>query len=260
MNRQKFIASFTKRSSLRIHMSLILIATTMAGVLASKGLLAIGLHNVALRYPVTVLFAYLVFFSAIKIWLWLMTDAPVSSSSDTGSNLVDGFNIPLPSGGSGELPFSGGGGAFDGGGASAGFGNTLGEMASGVGNSGGSVGDVVSGAGDVVGGAMEDEGGLLLVIVLGLLAVLLFSVVGAGVFLIWQAPAILAEAAFDAVLATTLVRSTRRMKEPDWMGSIFKATWKPFAVVLALTIVAGWAMHHYIPEAARMMDVVRLVW
>lgn len=258
MNRQKFIASFTKRSSLRLHMTLILMATTMAGVLASKVLLTIGLHNVAIRYPITVLFAYLVFFSAIKIWLWLMTDAPLSSTRDSGSNRLDGFDIPFSSGDSGELPFTGG--AFDGGGASAGFGDTLGEMASGVGDSIGSAGDVVSGAGDVVSGALDDEVGLLLVVVLGLLAVLLFSVLGAGVFLIWQAPAILAEAAFDAVLATTLVRSTRRMNEPEWMGSIFKATWKPFAVVLALTIVAGWAMHHYIPEAARMMDVVRMVW
>jgi len=259
MNRQKFIASFTKRSSLRLHMTLILMATTMAGVLASKVLLTIGLHNVALRYPITVLFAYLVFFTAIKIWLWLMTDAPLSSSRDSGSSRLDGFDIPIPSGGFGELPFSSGG-AFDGGGASAGFGDTLGEMASGVGDSVGSAGDVVSGVGGVVSGALDDEVGLLLVVVLGLLAALLFSVLGAGVFLIWQAPAILAEAAFDAVLATTLVRSTRRMNEPDWMGSIFKATWKPFAVVLALTIVAGWAMHHYIPEAARMMDVIRMVW
>lgn len=264
MNRQKFIASFTRRSSLRLHMTLILMATTMAGVLASKGLLFIGLHNVALRYPVTVLFAYLVFFSAIKIWLWLMTDAPVSSSRDTGSTFQGNLDLPFPSGGSGDISFSGGGGSFDGGGASADYGDTLVDMASGIGNSvgdaGGVVGDVVGGAGDVVSGALDDEGGVLLVIVLGLLAVLLFSVLGAGVFLIWQAPAILAEAAFDAVLATTLVRSTKKMKEPDWMGSVFKATWKPFAVVLTLTIVAGWAMHHYIPEAARMMDVVRMVW
>jgi len=257
MNRQKFIASFTKRSSLRLHMTLILMATSMAGVLASKGMLSIGLHNVALRYPITVIFAYLVFFSAIKIWLWLMTDAPVSTSRDTGNNVLNVIDIPLPLRGSGEGAFSGGGGSFDGGGASADFGDTLGEMASGAGDAVAGVGDTV---GDVVGGAVDDEGGLVLVLVLGLLAVLLFSVLGAGVFLIWQAPAILAEAAFDAVLATSLVRSTKRMKEPDWMGSIFRATWKPFAVVLTLSVVAGWAMHHYLPKAARMMDVIHLVW
>jgi hypothetical protein len=236
-------------------MTLILLATSMAGVLASKGMLAVGLHNVAIRYPLTVLFAYLVFLTAIKIWIWLMTDAPVSSSRDSGNSALDFIDLPLPVGNSGETSFSGGGGSFDGGGASADFGDALGDMAKGTGDALGSVGDAV---GDVVGGAADDEGGLALVIVLGLLAVLLFSVLGAGVFLVWQAPAILAEAAFDAVLAASLVKSSKNMKEPDWIGSVFRTTWKPFAVVLLLAAVSGWAMHHYLPKAARMMDVIHL--
>jgi hypothetical protein len=256
MNRQKFVSTLKKRSSLRLHMTLILLATSMAGVLASKGMFTIGLHNVAVRYPVTVLCAYLVFFAAIKVWLWLMTDAPISSSHDTGSNQYNSIDLPLPSGGPGQPLFSGGGGAFDGGGASGDFGDTLGEMTSGTGEALGGVGDAV---GDVVGGVADDEGGLALVIVLGILAVLLFSVLGAGVFLIYQAPAILAEAAFDAVLAASLVRSSRKMNQPDWMGSIFKATWKPFAVVLLLAIVAGWAMHHYLPKASRLINVIHMV-
>lgn len=252
MNRQKFINSLKKRFSLRLHMSLILLATSIAGVLASKGLLAIGLHNVMIRYPITVLFAYGVFFAAIKIWLWLMTDAPVSKSRDNGIDSLDLINIPLPSTGSSEATFSGGGGSFDGGGASADFGDTLGKMGSGT-------GDVFGSVGDAVGGALDDEGGLVLVVVLGLLAVLLFSVLGAGLFMIWQAPAILAEAAFDTVLAASLVRSSKRMNEPDWMGSVFKTTWKPFAVVFTLAIASGWVMHHYLPKAARMMDVINAV-
>jgi hypothetical protein len=164
--------------------------------------------------------------------------------------------VPLPSFDSGQSAFSGGGGAFDGGGASSDFGDTLGDMASGAGDTLGGVGDAV---GDVVGGAADDEGGLVLVIVLGLLAALLFSVLGAGVFLISQAPAILAEAAFDAVLAASLVHSSRRMNQPDWMGSIFKATWKPFAVVLLMAIVAGLAMHHYLPKTSRLIEVIHLI-
>ena len=256
MNRQKFINSLKKRSSLRLHMTIILLATSMAGVLASKGMFVSGLHNVAIRYPVTVICAYLVFFAAIKVWLWIMTDAPVSSSNDTGGRVLDTIDLPLPSGGPGQPVFSGGGGLSDGGGANGDFGDTLVDMASGTGDILDGAGDVV---GDIAGGAADDEGGLVLVIVLGLLAVLLFSVLGAGVFLIYQAPAILAEAAFDAVLAASLVRSSRKMNQPDWIGSIFKATWKPFAVVLLLAIVAGWAMHHYLPLASRMIDVIHMV-
>jgi len=218
-------------------------------------MLAAGLHNVAIRYPLTVLFAYLIFLAAIKIWIWLMTDAPVSSSHDKGNSALDCIDLPLPVGNLAEPSFSGGGGSFDGGGASADFGEALGEMAKGTGDALGGVGDAV---GDVVGGAVDDEGGLALVLVLGLLALLLFSVLGAGMFLVWQAPAILAEAAFDAVLAASLVKSSNNMQEPDWVGSVFKTTWKPFALVLILAMVAGWAMHHYLPEATRMMDVIQL--
>jgi hypothetical protein len=98
------------------------------------------------------------------------------------------------------------------------------------------------------------------VVVLGLLALLLFSVLWAGVFLIWGALSILAEVTFNAVLAASLIRSSRRMHEPNWMVSVFEATWKPFAVVFVMAIVSGWAMHHYLPKASRIMDVVHMVW
>jgi hypothetical protein len=236
-------------------MTLILLATFMAGVLASKWMLALGLHNVALRYPITVLLAYMVFFVAIKVWLWIMTDAPVSSSNNTGHNLLGINDFSLPLGEETKPAFAGGGGSFDGGGASGDFGDNLGIVDSGVGSSLGGVGDVV---GDAFGGAVNDKDGLVLVIVLGALAVLLFSVLGAGIFLVWEAPAVLAEAAFNAVLAASLVRSTKRMNEPDWVGSVFKATWMPFAIVFSMTLVAGSAMHHYLPKATRILDVIHM--
>ena len=256
MDRKRFIASLTKRFSLRLHMTLILLATSMAGVLTSKWMLAIGLHNVAFRYPVSVFFAYLVFFLAIKVWLWIMTGSPASSSNNTGYNLLGSNDFPLSFDGSAEPAFVGGGGKFDGGGASGDFGDNLVVVDSGVGSALGGVGDAV---GDVVGAAVKDRGGLVLVIVLGLLAFLLCCVLGAGIFLVWEAPAVLAEAAFNAVLAASLVRSTKRMNEPDWVGSVFKATWMPFAIVFSMALVAGSAMHHYLPKAIRVMDVIHKV-
>lgn len=257
LNRKRFVTALRKRFSLRLHMSLILLATSMAGVLASKLLLTLGLHNVALRYPITVFFAYLVFFVTIKVWLWLVTDAPVRVGNFAANNLLGNLDFPLPGGGSGSSLAGGGGGSFGGGGASGDFAANLGEVGSGGGNALGGVGEVV---GDAVGGALDDEGGLALVIVITLLAVLLLSVLGVGIFLVWQGPAILAEAAFDSVLAASLVRSTKRMKEPDWLGSVFQATWKPFALVFTLSLVTGSVMHHYLPQATRVLDVIHLVW
>jgi len=254
MDRIRFMTTLKKRFSLRLHMTLILLATFMAGVLASKWMLIVGLHNVALRYPITVLFAYLVFFTVIKIWLWLITDAPTRSSHNTGNDILSNIDIPIPSGSGPNPVFSGGGGRFDGGGASADFGDTVSNATSGTGNA---LGDAI---GDAVGTVADDEGGLVLAIVLGLLAALLSSVLGVGAILIWEAPAILAEAAFNAVLAASLVRSTTRINKPDWIGSVFTATWKPFAVVMAMALVSGWTMRHYLPEAKRIMDVVHMVW
>lgn len=243
MNRSRFISNIRKRLPLRLHMTLILMATSLAGVGASKLLLHFGVGNVALRYPLTVALAYLVFLAMVKIWLFLISKAPARRVVD---NIGDAFtpDIPLPdlSGSSSSL-FSGGGGSFDGGGASDGFGDAVGGAAEAV--------------GDVVGGA--DEGGFVLVVVLGLLTVLLFSVLGGAAYLIWEAPAILSEAAFDALLAASLVKSSRRMNEPDWLGSIFKATWKPFSLILTFSLLAGWAMHHYLPKAQKIADVIRMV-
>lgn len=278
MNRQRFANALKKRFSLRFHMTLILLATSIVGVLISKGMLAMGLDNVAIRYPVTVLVAYGVFFAAIKIWLLMVTDASTVNSRDTVLNGLDSLDILLPSGDSGEVTFSGAGGAFDGGGASGDFSDSLGDMASdsgdAVGGAGSVISDAVAGVGDVVGGAVsgigeavgsavdgvvDDEIGIVLVIVFGLLVALLFSVLGVGLYIVWEAPAILAEAVFDTVLAASLVRSTKQMNEPDWMENVFKATWKPFAIVLGFSVISGWAMHHYAPEASRMMDVIHLV-
>lgn len=278
MNRQKFTNALKKRLSLRFHMTLILLATSLVGVLCSKGMLVLGLDNVAIRYPVTVLVAYGVFFAAIKIWLFMVTDTSNINSRDTVYNGLDSFDILMPSDRSSEATFSGGGGAFDGGGASADFGNSFGDVVpdsgdvlGGVGNAvseaATGVGEVVVGAvggigeavGSAVDGVVDDEIGIVLIVVFGVLIALLFSVLGVGLYIIWEAPAILAEAVFDTVLAASLIRSTKQMNEPDWMENIFKATWKPFAIVLGFSVISGWAMHHYAPEASRMMDVIHLV-
>ncbi len=62
-----------------------------------------------------------------------------------------------------------------------------------------------------------------------------------------EAPIILSEAAFEGLLAASLVKSTRLIGTSGWMGSIFKATWKPFAITLAVVIVGGVMLHACFP-------------
>jgi hypothetical protein len=89
------------------------------------------------------------------------------------------------------------------------------------------------------------------------LGLLLTVVFGAGLYLIYSAPAILSEAAFECVLAGSLVKRSRQMNDPDWMGSVLRATWVPFAVVLVIAVAAGWVLHAYYPEVTRIADLFR---
>jgi hypothetical protein len=77
--------------------------------------------------------------------------------------------------------------------------------------------------------------------------VCIFLVIIFGIFicswlLIAEAPLILAEAAFQFLLAAGLLRAAKRIDRPDWVGSIIARTWKPFVVVLVGTLIlGGWA-------------------
>ncbi|MCX5892703.1 MAG: hypothetical protein NTW80_06985, partial [Deltaproteobacteria bacterium] len=122
-----FIERFKSRQHLRLHMSLILLATVGSGILATRIMLALHLQNVVVRYPLAVLFAYLTFFIGVKLWLKYMASyAAARSSRDASStslNLFSGTSGSGSSGGGGKIgeAFRGGGGNFGGAGASGSF-------------------------------------------------------------------------------------------------------------------------------------------
>lgn len=239
-------------------MTMILLATAMAGAVASKLLLVAGLGNPAIRYPLTVLFAYGIFFVAIKFWLWIIV-----GSAAVQAKLSD-FSLPdissLPGGGGGSSPalpsYSGGGGGFSGAGASGSYGDAEVSLPSTGGGSSGSGGSGGSGGGSF---DLDLDEGAGIIIVLILLAILLVAVFGAGIYLVYQAPAILSEVAFDSVLAMALARKSKKMTEPDWIGSVFKATWKQFAIMLAVAALAGVAIHQIFPEVIKLSQFFEIV-
>jgi len=250
-------------------MSLILMATVCSGVLTTKILLALHLENVMLRYPLAVIFAYLIFFISVKLWLKYIATSPVTQKTNNNSpdscDILPDMSISYPSDGytsAGEM-FRGGGGGFDGGGATESFDEVSNEFAdsssdilSGTIDTSGGIGDAVS---DVVGGAAEglgDEGGVVSVVVFAALAAIMAVVVGAGVYLVYEAPFILSEAAFEFILAASLVRGTKRIDSADWMGSVFKTTSIPFMATLALATLAGYLIHHYFPEVTRLSELL----
>lgn len=267
-----FTERFKKRHSLRLHMSLILMATVCAGFLATRTLLALHLENVMLRYPIAVIFAYLIFFISVKLWLKYIAPVPATararrSSVDPGDLLPD-LPISGPSGGfEGSKVFRGAGGEFSGAGASGSFGDAqaaftdsgTGVLSGGV-DTGAGLGDAVGdAAGEAVSSALDNDGGAVAMIVFAVLAAILAVVLGAGVYLVYEAPFILSEAAFEFVLAAGLVRGTRRIDSAEWIGSVFKTTGIPFFITLTLATVAGYVMHHYFPEVTRISELLALL-
>jgi hypothetical protein len=263
-----FIKRFERQYRLRLHMSLILLATVGAGLLATRVMLALHLHNVIIRYPLAVLVAYLVFFICVKLWLKCIAPSIVAQARGKSSSSV--LNIISTPGGSGSGGgssstagvFRGGGGDFGGGGASGSFEVVPGALAQGSADAAAGGADAGGGLAEGAGGAVADaassldldEKGCLVAVVLLVVAAVFL---GAGIFLIVQAPVILSEAAFQFFLAAGLVKGARRMEQGDWLGSVFKATWIPLALTLALALLAGFLMHHYFPGVTRISELLK---
>jgi hypothetical protein len=261
--KSSFATRFKRHYRLRLHMSLLLLATVCSGLLATRIMLALHLQNVVVRYPLAVVFAYLVFFIWVKLWLKYVISFPATRSG-RGSSMLDIFPGSFSSGSSGgatgaDQGFRGGGGNFGGGGASGGFGEvdsalagSAAEVISAGPDTGGSV---AAAAGDVVGDAassLDDSKGCLVALALAAIAAVIF---GAGIYLIYYAPFILSEAAFEVILAASLVRGARRIERGDWMGSVFKATWIPFTLTLLLSLLAGYLIHHSFPGVTRISEL-----
>jgi hypothetical protein len=257
--KETFLSDFRRRYPLRVHMSAILLATAFSGVLFSKLFLAFNVENFIIRYPLAVLFSYLIFFICIKLWLLY-----VSPRRTSNSNLSDWLDVPSPSSGGStgsNIPsFHGGGGTFDGGGASASFDidssvasevpiSIISESSSGISDG---VGDVVGEAAGAIG-----EGGIIGIVVLAVLSILVATILGSAVYVFSEAPVILSEAAFEGLLAASLVKKARIIDDEDWIGSVFKTTWRPFAIIFAVAAVAALVLHTYFPEATRLSDILR---
>ena len=235
-----FTERFKRRHALRFHMSLILLAMISSGLLATKFMLVLEMTNVMWRYPLAVVFAYGVFFVSVKVWLlYISPGAAARKAHDSSVNVGDLLpDMPIYGGGGYNTApaFEGGGGEFSGAGASGSFGNVDAVLADrgtsplldSAMDTGGGIGDAVGDAAGEAVSALGDEGGCLVVVILSVLAAMLAVIVGGGAYLVYEAPFILSEAAFEFILAASLLRGTRRMNSGVWLGSVFKTTSIPF--------------------------------
>ena len=275
----RFRRRFVARFFLRFHMAIILGGAFFAGVIANVALFYGGVRELVFRYPIAVVAAYAAFFALIRLWLAYVARSPSRrNSSSSGPDLGDLLSA-VPDG-SGGASFGGGGapsvsaGGFSGGGGGASGGGgadwqddgspailqaQLAQLQEdpGLAPALGSAGDgaeVKSGGG---GGSLDvgDGEGAVLVIVFGLFAAAIF---GAGIYLVYDAPDILSDAALQLALASGLWRGSRQLLTPGWATGVLRKTWVPFGVVLALAAGAGSVAGRLCPKASRLTELYHL--
>ncbi len=201
----------------RFHMALMLLAVIASGVLASRLLLTAGLHQPIVRYPVSVFMSYGVFLGLVRIWIWFVTTNRSAS-----------------------LPEIVAGGAAD----AAEF-TTDAALESSLSTRPGSL--------PSFGIDLDLEDGWFIVLAL---AMLIGAIFGTGAYLVYTAPELLGEVAFQAALASGLSRAMKRIDQPGWADSLVRGTIIPLGIVLALTIVLALVMRHECPSATRLREAI----
>jgi hypothetical protein len=248
--KQKIQRVISSRFAVRWHMTLIITASFLAGLITTKLLLAAGNSAMMFRYPFSVLIAYLTFLWGV--WLWLAYAGYAHHFVRKHHSYIDGGNFPdIPNITSDVMPrvdaFSCHGGDFGGGGASGSW-DTPGLEFTPDGG-----GDISGGAAEVVGGAAGEGGCFVVLIGLSLLAI----VFGIGIYFIYEAPVILAEAVFEALLAGGLIRVAKRMRyDASWSDGVIKKTWPAFILVLLGSFLFAWAASYYAPETKDLPEVI----
>ncbi len=236
----------------RIHMSIILVTVSLTGTLVSKVLFELGLHTLSIRYFLTAIFCYAFFLIYIKLWLMYINPGKNSSRSEDNIDL-SGIDIDgsLSTGGSSATEAIGQGGNFGGAGASSSFAGNIGmpiQPMSVSSDTGSSFSDL-GGAFDIDGDA---AGPILIIIAVGAVVIAIF---GGGIFIIYQAPSILSDVAFEGLLASGFLKSTRDISSGNWIGSIIKRTWIPFGIITLVATLSGWIIGYFCPLAMKIMDV-----
>lgn len=242
----------------RFQMSLIVAAVIASGVLTSKGLLELGVDSLTFRYPLAVLGSYLVFLVLIRIWIWY---ASIRSAEHIDvESLVDGadligqlnFGGRVPGESEAEILRFGGG---DSGGAGASDCWDANVLATGAPQSVSPPAESSDGLPKLSVGIDFEDGGWILL----LLAVLVVAMLGLGGYLVYAAPQILPEAAWQALLAGALARISREQRPQHWIIGVLRSTWVSFVTVFILATAMGWEFHRLCPSALRLVDIFRCV-
>ena len=262
---------------LRLHMTAILTATILVGLGTTRGLYMLHVNVFWIRYGLAVITAYIAFIGFVKLWLLYIGMRSESNWLDSigfNSSGSTSWSSSSSSSGSSSSSFSSSGGKFGGGGSSGSWaegGSGTSSRAAAVAvpvatqrgvtptpksSSSSSVGSKSSSKSGGGGGGGDDLGELILIV---LIIALVVAIVASFIWLVWAAPGILSETAFNAALAGALTGHAHKASHGNWMGSVMKKTMLPFSLILVLSIAVGAWAQHYCPNAIRLHDALPCV-
>ncbi len=225
-----------RRYSTRVHMSLILSACGLTGMISSWTMLHMGVHSMLVRYPVAIVLAYGTFLLGVWIWLRATNLGGMRDGPSASRKLKDG-------------------GGLDGGGANAAWaeGQPTAAVVAGPPSQSASASSRGGSRSSSSFGLDIDGDGLVLLLLAALLVLVIFLCSG---YLIWTAPDVLTEAAFGAALTGTLSRPSAAHAADGWIAGVLRKTWWPFALVMVASLAfAGWSVTHY-PQAATFKQAI----
>ncbi len=249
---QRFKQSIVRGRLVRFHMSLILTAVMASGVLASKLMMMAGIRFLPVRYGLAVVCSYLVFLGMVRLWVWFIMTRASASLPDLSC-----LDFSGTSGNSGGAASTASDAVRFGGGDSGGAGATSSWVeSSGVVSESADSASAGSGSGSFLPDFDFDLGDDGWWIVL-LLAVVVVVLICAGGYLVWIAPDILPEAAWQVALAHGIHRASKDLDPAGWAMGIMRRSVVPLLVVLLAAIGLGWGAHHLCPHAVKLAEALR---
>jgi hypothetical protein len=190
-----------------------------------------------LRYPIAILIAYCVFLLLLRLWLWLQRH---SLEADFDPSVLD-FSSSESSTHVESFRFSGGGGDAGGGGAGGSWGESI------------SSSSVSSGGSASSGGSFDldlEEGWLIVIAIIALIGGLI-----ASFYIIYIAPALLAEILVDGALVAGLYKRVKHIEQRHWLRAAVRRTLLLVALAAIFFTVAGYTLQKAVPEAHTIGEV-----
>jgi len=245
--RERVRNRLTSRFGLRLHMTLVVALVFATAFVTTRGLLALHVTSMGLRYLAASITGYAAFFGLLRAWLWYVTEQAGAElvpphAPDEVALAIDPYAAPRST----PVPPEP-------------------APVAARGRHGGSSGvDVIpdislgsSGSSGGGGFSLDVDGeGCVAVLIVGIVALIAAVLFGAAGYVIYQAPTLLGEAAFELVLASVLARSSRRVTRDGWTGSVLAATWKPALVLAVVATLGGFAAQGLCPGEITLRGVI----